>query len=97
MPGVDEPEDPEASSQMEGPTMVAFSPLQLEVLKRLRQNMQHTAIADELGISGSELTTQISHILTTIRAPDRTALLATVDLLTPDDAVTPEAPPPHRE
>ena len=79
----------------EGPIM-AFSPLQFDVLKRLRQNMKHAAIAHELGISESELTTQIRHILASIRAPDRTALLATVDVLTPDDAVPPEAPP-HRE
>jgi DNA-binding NarL/FixJ family response regulator len=98
MPGVDKPEDPEAFSQMEeeGPTMVAFSPLQFDVLKRLQQNMKHGVIAHELGISGPELTTQIRRILTSIAAPDRTALLATVDLLTPDNAVTPEAPP-HRE
>ena len=77
--------------------MVTFSPLQFEVLKRLRQNMKHTVIAHELGISESELTKQIRDILTSIHAPDRTALLATVDLLTPGDTVTPEAPSPHRE
>ena len=93
MPSIGEPEDTEASSQMEeGPTMVALSPLQIEVLKRLRQYMKHAAIAHELGISGRELTTQIRHIMASIRAPDRTALLATVEALTPDGAVTPEAP-----
>jgi DNA-binding CsgD family transcriptional regulator len=99
MPGGDKAEESEASSQMEpeGRTKVALSPLQFEVLKRLRQNMRHILIAHELGISESELTKQIRDILTSIHAPDRNALLATVDLLTPGDAVTPKAPSPHRE
>jgi DNA-binding NarL/FixJ family response regulator len=82
MSAVDEPQAPEASSQMEGPTMVAFSPLQFEVLKRLRQNMQHTAIAHELGLSASELGAQIRQILTRISARDRAALLMIVGLAT---------------
>ena len=92
---VDNPDRPKALSP--GRLLSGLSPLEFDVLKRLRQNMQHSAIAHELGISGSELTTLIRHILTSIGAPDRTTLLATtVDLLKPDDAVTPEAPP-HRE
>ena len=92
---VDNPNRPKALSP--GRLLSGLSPLEFDVLKRLRQNMQHSAIAHELGISGSELTTLIRHILTSIGAPDRTTLLATtVDLLKPDDAVTPEAPP-HRE
>jgi DNA-binding NarL/FixJ family response regulator len=91
---VDKPDRPKALSP--GRLLSGLSPLEFDVLKRLRQNMQHSAIAHELGICGSELTTQICHILTSIGAPDRTTLLATVDLFNPDDAVTPEAPP-HRE
>ena len=83
MSAVDEPQAPEASSQMEGPTMVAFSPLQFEVLKRLRQNMQHTAIAHELGLSASEVGAQIRQILTRIGAHDRATLLAILGLAIP--------------
>jgi hypothetical protein len=36
---------PEASSQVEGPAMVVFSPFQFDVLPRRRQNELHTAIA----------------------------------------------------
>jgi DNA-binding NarL/FixJ family response regulator len=95
MPGVDKYEQPEASSEVEekGPTIIARSPLQSDVLRRLRQNMQHNAIAHELGVSGSELATQIRHILTSIGAPDRSALLMRVDGLEPDDVIARGAPP----
>jgi DNA-binding CsgD family transcriptional regulator len=76
---VDNPDRPKALSP--GRLLSGLSPLEFDVLKRLRQHMQHSEIAHELGISGSELTTQIRHILTSIGAPDRTTLLATVDLL----------------
>jgi DNA-binding NarL/FixJ family response regulator len=83
----------EASSQVQEPTIVALSSLQIQVLMRLRRNMKHATIAQGLGISGSELTTQIRHILTSIHAPDRIALLATVDTLTLDGTSTPQEPP----
>jgi DNA-binding NarL/FixJ family response regulator len=78
MPGVDDPEDPDAASRREeeGPTIVALSPFQLDVLRRLRQNEQHDAIAHELDLSASELRTQIRQILTRIGAHDRATLLA---------------------
>jgi DNA-binding NarL/FixJ family response regulator len=58
---------------------MTLSPLQLHVLQRLRQNVRHNAIAHELGLSGSELTSQIRQILTKIGARDRAALLKIVD------------------
>jgi DNA-binding NarL/FixJ family response regulator len=91
MPGIDKYQQLEASSQAEeeGPSIGALSPLQCAVLRRLRQDMQHSAIAHELRISGSELTTQIRHILTSIGAPDRAARLMIVDALDAGDVITP--------
>jgi DNA-binding NarL/FixJ family response regulator len=60
-----------------------LSPFQHRVLLRLRQNAQHTAIAQELGISASELATQIRQILASIGARDRAALSAILDLAIP--------------
>jgi hypothetical protein len=47
---------------------------------RLRQNVQHNAIAQELGLNTSELTTQIHQLLTSIGACDRAALFLILDL-----------------
>jgi DNA-binding NarL/FixJ family response regulator len=69
-------------TEQQGRVLSGLSPLQLRVLLRLRQNVQHNAIAQELGLSGSELTTQIRQILTSIGAHDRAALLVMVGLAT---------------
>jgi DNA-binding NarL/FixJ family response regulator len=88
MTGVDDDDRPKASPSKageEGRSLSRLLPLQRHVLLRLRQNMQHNAIAHELGVSESELTTQIRHILTSIGARDRAALLLIMDRLEPSD------------
>ena len=57
-----------------------LSTFQLKVLRRLRQNELHDAIAHELGLSASDLRTQIRQILLSIGARDRASLLAILDL-----------------
>lgn len=73
-----EPETPKRS-------IADFSTEEVRVLKLLRQGQTRDAIARELGISGSELTTRIHHILASIRAPDRAALLDALAGLTPEN------------
>ena len=72
----DRPEALSPGAEQEGRLLSGLSPLQLDVLRRLRQNELHDAIAHELGLSASELRTQIRQILTRIGAPDRATLLA---------------------
>ena len=67
-------------TELEGRVPSGLSPLQLRVLLRLRQNVRHNAIAQELGLSGSELRTQIRQLLTSIGARDRAALFVILDL-----------------
>ena len=67
-------------AEREGRVLSGLSPLQLRVLLRLRQNVQHNAIARELGLNTSELTTQIYQLLTSIGACDRAALFLILDL-----------------
>ena len=81
----DRPEEISPTAGEEDGSLSRLSPLQLHLLRRLRQNMQHNAIAHELGVSGSELTAQIRDILTWIGAADREALLAKVEGLEPSD------------
>ena len=81
----DRPEEISPTAGEEGGSLSRLSPLQLHLLRRLRQNMQRNAIAHELGVSGSELTAQIRDILTWIGAADREALLAKVEGLEPSD------------
>jgi DNA-binding NarL/FixJ family response regulator len=79
MTKVDKCDRPEALSlgaEQEGRLPSGLSPFQLGVLRRLRQNEQHDAIAHELGLSASELRAQIRQILTRIGAHDRATLLA---------------------
>jgi DNA-binding NarL/FixJ family response regulator len=76
---VDKPDRPEALSP--GRLLSKFSPLQIDVLLRLRRNMQHKAIAHELGLSRNDLMSQICDILAKIGARDRAALLVIVDLV----------------
>ena len=83
MTEVDKCDRPEAISPTagkEGGSLSRLAPLQLHVLSRLRQNMQHNEIALELGLSASELRTQIRQLLTSIGARDRAALLAILHL-----------------
>jgi DNA-binding CsgD family transcriptional regulator len=78
---VDNPDRPKGLSP--GRLLSGLSPLEFDVLKRLRQNMQHSAIAQELGLSASQLTSQIRQILARIGARDRAELLMIVDGLGP--------------
>ena len=75
---VDKGDRPEAFSptEHEGRVLSGLSPLQLDALLRLRQNEQHNAVAQELGLSASQLRSQIRQILTRIGARDRATLLA---------------------
>jgi len=81
----DRPEEISPTAGEEGGSLSRLSPLQLQVLSRLRQNMQHKAIAYELGVSEDELARQIRHILTSIGARDRAALVVIVDGLEHSD------------
>lgn len=81
----DRPEEISPTAGEDGGSLSRLAPLQFHLLRRLRQNMQHNAIAHELGISGSELTAQIRDILTWIGAADREALLAIVEGLEPSN------------
>ena len=82
---VDKGDRPEAFSptEQEGRILSGLSPLQLRALLRLRQNVQHNAIAQELGLSASQLTSQIGQILAKIGARDRAELLMIADGLGP--------------
>ncbi len=70
-------------TEQEGRILSGLSPLQLRALLRLRQNVQHNAIAQELGLSASQLTSQIGQILAKIGARDRAELLMIADGLGP--------------
>jgi DNA-binding NarL/FixJ family response regulator len=87
----DRPEEISPTAGEEHGSLSRLSPLQLQVLSRLRQNMQHKAIAQELCVSEDELARQIRHILTSIGARDRTALVVIVDRLERSDSWSPEA------
>ena len=84
MTGIDTGERPEAfpsNAEEEGRGLFRLSQLQLYVLRRLRENLQEDATAEELGLSGRDLTTQIAQMLTSIGARDRAELLSLMDRL----------------